>query len=199
MHAQAHELTCDRRIDEVDRAKHCARTRKVCTPKYTGLRPLGTSLRLLCQTLYTYTYSVHVQAHGRTYNSRIAWLPVPNTIQVQVQCTRPRSCTHVQWMVRLGCPCQTLCKHKCSVHAHIHASTHDRCITQTARAEHCICSRSGCTPTHAHLRMIRASLRRPIPNTVHIHVRGARSVPLACNGCTVKATHNRYTALTTHA
>ena len=48
-------------------------------------------------------------------------------------------------------------------------------------------------------RTIDASLRRPMLNTVHIHVQGARSTLLVCNGYTAQAIHNMYTALTTHA
>ena len=52
---------------------------------------------------------------------------------------------------------------------------------------------------HAHSRTIGASLRRSMPKTVHLHVRGARFTPLAYNGCTAQATRNRYTILTAHA
>ena len=138
---------------------------------------------------------------------------MPNTVQVQVQCAHPRSRTHVQRRHRLGYPYQSLCKYKhsmhthvhalCkykhSMHTHVHAPTYNKCIAQDVHAKHCTRSRTGCTSTHAHSRTIGASLRGPMPNTVHIHVRGARSTPLACNGYTAQATHNRHITLTAHA
>ena len=122
-----------------------------------------------------------------------------NTVQAQVQRAHPRSRIHVQQRHRSGYPCRILCKYKYSLHAHVDAPTHNRCIAQAAHAEHCTRSRKGCTSTHAHSRTTGASLRRPMPNTVHTHVRGARSTLLACNGYIAQATHNRYTTLTAHA
>ena len=123
---------------------------------------------------------------------------MPNTVQALVQCAHARSRTHIQRRHRSGYLCQPLCKYKYSMHAHVHAPTHNRCIAQAAHAKTCARSRTGCTSTHAHSRTIGASLWRPISNTVHIHVRGARSTPLACNGYTAKATHNRHTTLTVY-
>ena len=169
MHTQAHGLTYNRCIAQAVHAKHCARTRTVCTSKHTGICTLCASLRL----------------------------PIPNTVDVHVECAHPRSRTPVQRRHRSGHPCQPRCKYKYSVHAHVHATTHNRCITQAA-AEHCTCLRTGCTSTHAHSRTIGASLRPLMLNTVHIHVRSARSTPLACNRYTVQATHNRYSLLTAY-
>ena len=88
-----------------------------------------------CQIMYTYEYSVHTQAHGLTYNSRIAQaahakqctrtrtecapkhkglrtigtslrLSMPNT----AQCARPSTRAYVQYVYRLGRPCRTLYK-----------------------------------------------------------------------------------------
>ena len=64
-------------------------------------------------------------------------------------------------------------------------------------AKPCTCTPTGCTPTHAHSRAIGAPLR-PMPNTVHVHVRCARSTPFTFNRCTVQAAHNRCTTQTAH-
>ena len=42
------------------------------------------------------------------------------------------------------------------------------------------------------------NVHRPMTNTVHVHVRCARSTPLTCNRCTVQAAHNRCTAQAAH-
>ena len=86
MHTQAHGLTYNTRIALAAHAKHCTRTRTVCTPKHTDLRTIA-SLRL----------------------------PMSNTVQVQLQCARLRTCTHVQRTHRSGYPCRRLCKYKYSV------------------------------------------------------------------------------------
>ena len=111
-------------------------------------------------TMYTYTYSIHTQAHGLTCNMRIALaahakhctrtctvrtpkhtglctvaslrLPTSNTVQAQLQCARLRTRTHVQRMHRSGYPCRPLCKYKYSVRAHVHAPTHNRFIAQAS-------------------------------------------------------------------
>ena len=157
--------------------------------------------RCIAQAADANTVHVHVQCARpstgvRTIGASLR-LPMPNTVQVQVKCAHPRSRTHVHRRHRSGYPCRPLCKYKYSVHAHVHAPTHNRCIAHAAHAEHCTRSRTGCTSTHAHSRTIGASLRRPMPNSIHIRVRCARSTPLACNGYT--PTHNRNIPLTTHA
>ena len=111
---------------------------------------------------------------------------MPNTVQVQVKCAHPRFRTHVQRSYSSGYPCQPLCKYKYSVHAHVHAPMRNKCIAQAAHAKQCTRSRTGFMSTHAHSRTIGASLKRPMPNAVHIHVRDARSTPLACNGYTAQ-------------
>ena len=116
-----------------------------------------------------------------------------------MQCAHPRSRTRVQRRHRSDYPCRPMCKYKYSVHVRVHAPTHNRCITQAAHAKHCTRLRTRCTSAHAHSRTIGAVLGRPVPNTAHIHVRGTRSTPLACNGYTTQATHTRYTTLTAHA
>ena len=142
-----------------------------------------------CQTLYTYTYSVHVQAHGRTYNTRIAqaahvkhctragslsdarivrkavYLYV-HTVRVRVQCARPSTWAYVRYAHRAGYPCRT---YTYSVHVQAHGLTYNRRIAQAAHAEHCTCTRTGCTPTRSYSRAIGAPLYK-YKYSVHAHV-----------------------------
>ena len=68
VHSHVHALTCNQCIALAAHAKQCTRTRTVCTPKNTGLRTIGTSLRP----------------------------PTPNTVHVHVQCARPSTRAYVQ-------------------------------------------------------------------------------------------------------
>ena len=92
VHAQAHGLTCNRRIAQASNTKHCTRTRTVGTSKHMGVRTIGASLNL----------------------------PIPTTVQVQVQRGHPRSRIHVQRRPRSGYRCRPLCKYKYSVSAHFY-------------------------------------------------------------------------------
>ena len=88
------------------------------------------------------------------------------------------------------CP-TTLYKYKYRMHAHIHGPPYDRCPAQTVP---CTRRRIVCTSKHTASRTLNVSLRLPMPNTVHVHVRCARSTPLTCNRCTAQTAHNRCTA-----
>ena len=57
---------------------------------------------------------------------------------------------------------------------------------QDVHAEHCTRTRAFFTPKRADLRSIGASLRLPMPNTVHVHVQGARLRALTCNRSTAE-------------
>ena len=68
VHAQSRGITYNRCIAQAAHAKHCARTRTVCTPKHAGLRRIGKLLKLL----------------------------MPNTVHVYVQSARLRARTHAK-------------------------------------------------------------------------------------------------------
>ena len=78
-----------------------------------------TSRGCTCHTLYTYTYGAHVQAHGRTYNKRIAQAAHAKHC---IGCTPSRAHSRA-----IGEP---LYKYKSRVHPHVHAPTYNRCIAQ---------------------------------------------------------------------
>ena len=92
---------------------------------------------------------------------------MPNTVQVQIQCAHSRSRTYVQRRPRPGYPCRPLFNYKYSVHAHVHATSRPRTTG--------------------------ASLRPPLPNTLHVHVPGARPrTRTHVNRCIDQAAHAKH-------
>ena len=80
-------------------------------------------------------------------------LSMSNTVRVQVQRASPSTQAYARSVHGPGCPRQTSHKY----------STHDRCIAQTVHAKHC-------TST---VRMLDASPRESMPNTVRVQVQHA--------------------------
>ena len=109
-------------------------------------------------TMYTYTYSIHTQAHGLTYNMRIALATHAK------HCTRTRTVrtpkhTGLRTIASLRLPTSKLYKHNYSAHAYAHAPTCNGCTVQAIHVDPCASTSTACAPTSTHPGTIGASLR----------------------------------------
>ena len=72
-------------------------------------------------------------------------------------------------------------------HAQARGSTHNRCIAQAVHVKQCTRTCTVCPPKHADFRTLGASLKPPMPNTLHVHVEGVRQArALTSNRSTAK-------------
>ena len=97
-----------------------------------------------CQTLYTYTYSVHAQAHGLTYNRRIA------------------QAVHAKHYTRT----RTVCTPN-------HLGLCTTGVSLRLPMKHCPRTRTVCTSKHTSVRALGALLRLPMANIVQVQVKCA--------------------------
>ena len=133
-------------------------------PAYTNqVHRSGCPYRTL---LYKHKHSCTLRASLR--------MSMPNTVKVQAQDVRARTSTHVHYVRRPVCPCHKLYMYTYSAHPQAPGPTHKRCIAQAVHAKHCTRRCTVCTPKNAGSRTLGASLKLPMPNTVYVHVPGAR-------------------------
>ena len=117
--------------------------------------------------------TLHKHEHSRTQRASLR-LSMPNTVQLQAQCVRTSTSTHVHYVRRPGCSCYTLHMYTRSMHDQACGPTHNRRIAQAVHSEHRTRACTRCSLEHADFRTLDASLKLPMPNTVHVHAQGAR-------------------------